>query len=129
MKIFFTLAAALLLLAGCEAPDPEQRRAALHLPPPGFKGEPAQGAQLFSTYCQACHGATAMGTEQGPPLVNDVYRTQHHADFAIHMAVRDGVRQHHWGFGDMPAVADITPEQTEHIVAFIRQEQTKAGIR
>jgi hypothetical protein len=29
----------------------------------------------------------------------------------------------------MPAVADITPEQTEHIVAYIRREQSNAGIR
>lgn len=128
MKKRFTLAA-LLLLAACEAPDPEERRASQHLPPPGFKGEPAQGAALFATYCQACHGAAGTGTDQGPPLVDKVYQTQHHADFAFHMAVRDGVRQHHWAFGDMPAVADITPEQTEHIVAFIRREQLKAGIR
>ncbi|WP_260294536.1 c-type cytochrome [Sedimenticola hydrogenitrophicus] len=128
MKKFVTFAA-LLLLAGCEAPDPEERLAALHLPPPGFKGEAAQGAPLFSTYCQACHGADGTGTEQGPPLVNDVYRPKHHADFAFHMAVRDGVRQHHWGFGDMPAVADITPEQTGHIVAYIRREQSNANIQ
>ncbi len=115
----------LLFLVACEAPDPAERRAALHLPPPGFQGDPAQGVQLFSSYCQSCHGATGYGSEQGPPLVDKVYRPAHHADFAFHVAVRDGMRQHHWGFGDMPAVADITPEQTEHVIAFIRRELLK----
>ena len=115
-------------LAACEAPDPEARRAALHLPPPGFKGEAAQGSKLFVTNCSSCHGNSALGTAQGPALINNVYRPAHHADFAVHMAVRDGVRQHHWNFGDMPAIPQITPEETAHVIAYIRQEQSKAEI-
>lgn len=118
----------ILILTGCEAPDPEARRAALHLPPPGFIGNPVQGSDLYVSNCSSCHGNNGRGTEQGPPLIDKVYRPAHHADFAVHMAVRDGVRQHHWGYGDMPAVPHITPEETAHIIAYIRQEQSKAGI-
>jgi len=127
MKKYLLLSFAIFLTA-CEAPDPEASRAALHLPPEGFVGDANQGSALFETNCSSCHGINAQGTEQGPPLVNNVYRTAHHADFAFHMAVRDGVRQHHWGFGDMPAAPQITPEQTAHVIAYIRQEQSKAGI-
>lgn len=117
-----------IFLTACEAPDPEARRAALHLPPEGFVGDAAQGRALFATNCATCHGINAQGTGQGPALVDKVYRPAHHADFAFHMAVRDGVRQHHWGFGDMPAAPQVTPEQTAHVIAYIRQEQSTAGI-
>lgn len=117
-----------LFLTACEAPDPETRRAALHLPPPGFKGNSTEGRNLFVSNCSSCHGNNAQGTEQGPSLIDNVYRNAHHADFAFHMAVRDGVRQHHWGFGDMPAVPKITAKETAHVIAYIRQEQSKAGI-
>lgn len=127
MKIFL-LFSFILILAGCEAPDPEARRAALHLPPPGFIGNPVQGSDLFVSNCSSCHGNNATGTEQGPPLINNIYRNAHHADYAFHMAVRDGVRQHHWGFGDMPAVPQISAEETAHVISYIRQEQSKAGI-
>ena len=124
----YLLVILIIFLAGCEAPDPEARQAALHLPPPGFKGNPIEGRDLFVSNCSSCHGNYAKGTEQGPPLIDNVYRTAHHADFAFHMAVRDGVRQHHWGFGDMPAAPHISPEDTAHIIAYIRREQSKAGI-
>lgn len=124
----YLLFSLVIFLTACEAPDPAARHAALHLPPEGFVGDAAQGRALFVTNCSSCHGSNGQGTEQGPPLVDNVYRPAHHADFAFHMAVRDGVRQHHWGFGDMPAVPQITAEQTAHVIAYIRQEQSKAGI-
>lgn len=126
MKKVFLLGL-VIFLAACEAPDPEARRAALHLPPPGFKADAAQGKDLFLANCSACHGNNAKGTEQGPALISKVYRPAHHADFAVHMAVRDGVRAHHWDFGDMPAVPQITPEQTAHVIAYIRQDRQKQG--
>ena len=127
MKKYFILAT-LLFLTACEMPDPAARRAALHLPPPGFIGDAAQGSKLFVAYCPSCHGNSAQGSTQGPPLISEVYRSKHHADLAIHMAVRDGVHQHHWNFGDMEAIPTINPEQTAHVIAYIRLEQSKAGI-
>lgn len=119
----------LLLLNACDIPDTEERLAAMHLPPQGFEGDPAQGEPLFSQYCQSCHGNSGKGSDQGPPLVNQVYRPGHHANLAFHMAVRDGVQAHHWDFGNMPPVTGITPRETEHIAAYIRQQQKMAGIR
>ena len=118
-----------LLLTACDVPDTEERLAAMHLPPPGFVGDPVQGEPLFSRFCQSCHGAGGAGSEQGPPLVNEVYRPGHHANLAFHMAVRDGVRAHHWGFGDMPPVEGVSPRETEHIAAYIRRQQEQAGVQ
>ncbi len=118
-----------LVLVACEGLDPEERRKAMHLPPVGFKGNVQQGRVLFNQYCAACHGPGGWGTQQGPPLVHQVYRPAHHADLTFHFAVRDGVRSHHWNFGDMKPLPDVTPEATEHIIAYVRREQRKSGIK
>ena len=68
-------------------------------------------------------------TEQGPPLVHETYRPGHHADLTFHWAVRDGARQHHWNFGDMLPVPNLTPEDVGHIIAFLREKQRDAGIK
>jgi len=61
--------------------------------------------------------------------VDPVYRPGHHADLAFHFAVRDGVKQHHWPFGDMPPQPGVTPEQVGHAIACVRALQRQAGIR
>ena len=45
------------------------------------------------------------------------------------MAVRSGVRPHHWDFGPMPPVPGLTDAQVASIVAFVREQQRAAGIR
>lgn len=123
-----TLLLATIFITGCDAPDPEAARARMHLPPPGFVGHAGTGRSLFVANCSKCHGSELTGTDKGPPLLHKLYRTSHHADLTIHFAVRDGVKQHHWQFGNMPPVEGLSPEQVEHIVSFIRQQQHKAGI-
>jgi len=117
------------LLAACDGLDPEQRRIALHLPPSDYKADAGKGRVAFRQYCASCHGQAGRGTLQGPPLVHETYRPSHHADFAFHMAVRDGVRAHHWKFGDMKPLSGVTPEATEDIIAYVRALQRNAGIR
>lgn len=117
-----------LFAAGCDKPSPEQLRQRMHLPAPGFQADAAQGRALFAAHCVVCHGAGARGSAQGPPLVDKVYRPGHHADLSFHRAVKDGVKQHHWQFGDMPPMPEVTPEQTAHIVAYLRGLQRAAGI-
>lgn len=127
--LFFIVILPALLIAGCDAPDPEVARARMHLPPPGFVGQADIGRSLFLANCSKCHGAELQGTDKGPPLAHKLYRRSHHADLTIHYAVRDGAKQHHWQFGNMPPVEGLSPEQVEHIVSFIRQQQRKAGIQ
>ena len=86
------------------------------------------GEKLFNANCSVCHGMGAAGTNQGPPLVDRIYHPGHHPDFSIRNAVGQGVRQHHWVFGDMAPVAGVSSEDVEKIICYIREEQRADGI-
>jgi hypothetical protein len=67
-------------------------------------------------------------TATGPPLVHPVYRPGHHADVAFELAVRRGVRAHHWRFGDMPPQPAVPPGEVGQITRFVRELQQANGI-
>jgi len=90
--------------------------------------ELAQGKTLFEQNCSVCHGPAGDGTAQGPPLVHIVYEPNHHADAAFILAARNGVRAHHWRFGDMAPVPGVTDEMVLEIVGYIRWLQRQVGI-
>lgn len=117
-----------LLLAGCGQTDAE-RLARLGLPPAGYQADAGRGAETFAAKCRDCHGPAARGTDKGPPLVHGYYVPGHHADLAFYSAVRNGVAQHHWEFGDMPAQPDVAPERVADVIAYVRGLQQKQGLR
>ncbi len=123
------LAVLVLPLTACGKGDPEKIRQNLHLPKPGYVADAERGREVFADKCAVCHGKSGQGTRQGPPLIHQTYRPGHHPDMAFHLAVKDGVRQHHWNFGDMPPLQGVTPEQVSDIVAYIRAAQKQAGIK
>lgn len=86
------------------------------------------GEALFNANCAICHGKGAAGTGNGPPLAHIIYEPGHHADFAFQRAVQQGVRQHHWRFGNMPTISGLTEEQVSEITAYVRRLQRDAGI-
>lgn len=99
-------------------------------PSSGLMPNPASGKPLFLQHCAACHGADLMGTEKkGPPLLHKIYEPSHHGDAAFQLAVKNGVRAHHWPYGDMAPVPQVTADDVAHITAYVRAEQRKAGIR
>ena len=86
------------------------------------------GKTLFEADCAACHGPNGSGTDQGPPFVNDIYNPGHHPDVAFLLAAQNGVRAHHWEFGDMPPVDGITESKGAAIVKYVRELQEANGI-
>ncbi|GAA4160810.1 c-type cytochrome [Shinella granuli] len=86
------------------------------------------GEKAFNAVCAACHGANAAGTEAGPPLVHEIYEPSHHGDHAFEMAVVNGVRAHHWTFGDMPAQPAMTRADLRNVIAYVREMQRANGI-
>jgi mono/diheme cytochrome c family protein len=147
MKKRTTLPAGLIglaLLTGCGQPGDETAAApataaptgtaspapptGFRVPPEGFPTDPDTGRSLFAAHCAACHGADALGTDRGPPLIHRIYEPSHHSDLAFYRAIALGVHQHHWSFGDMAAVPDVSGEDAAHIIAWIRREQRAAGI-
>jgi len=87
------------------------------------------GQTLFQENCAACHGDNGSGSDQGPPLIHDIYNPGHHADGAFFVAASRGVRGHHWRFGNMPPQPQVTARQVEKIVRFVREVQAANGIK
>lgn len=87
------------------------------------------GQRLFAQHCATCHGVNGGGVLQvGPPLVHIIYEPDHHPDEAFHAAVELGVHAHHWEFGNMPRIPDISEPEVTRIIAFIRALQRENGI-
>lgn len=96
---------------------------------PDLTGEAREGEALFNAKCASCHGANAAGRDgEAPPLVHVIYEPGHHGDGAFVSAVRDGVRQHHWPFGDMAPVEGVGDDDLGKIVAYVRALQRANGI-
>jgi len=87
-----------------------------------------EGEAKFNNFCSRCHGPQGKGTNNGPPLVHKIYEPNHHADMAFQRAAVQGVRAHHWKFGNMPKIDGVVPEDVSQIIAYIRWLQRQAGI-
>ncbi|GGB46275.1 hypothetical protein GCM10011316_17970 [Roseibium aquae] len=88
------------------------------------------GALVFNDHCALCHGQDgAGGTGQGPPLVHQIYKPSHHADGAFWLAVRNGVRAHHWTYGDMAPVPGLADAEIVQIITYVRALQRANGIQ
>ncbi len=87
-----------------------------------------RGREAFGANCSECHGPDAGGTTEGPPLVNIIYEPGHHADISFLLAVRQGVRQHHWNFGPMDPVPGVSDQEARKIVCYVRELQYANGI-
>ncbi len=102
--------------------------------PPGLSAsrpapaEFAEGERLFTSNCAGCHGIGAQGTDRGPTFLSKIYEPSHHGDAAFHMAVKNGVRAHHWQFGNMPKISGVSPEELTQIISYIRWIQRENGI-
>jgi mono/diheme cytochrome c family protein len=96
--------------------------------PPELSDQAMKGQILFDEYCSACHGANAAGSENGPPFVHKVYEPGHHADISFLLAIQRRVRAHHWKFGDMPPQPDVTSDDVQLIVSYVRELQRANGI-
>ena len=101
-----------------DAPAPPTTTAAFVVP---------DGAAVYQQYCAECHGADLRGTDKGPSQLSIIYEPNHHGDFAYRVAIRDGTREHHWWFGDMPPVEGITDLEIEKVISYIRAEQERLG--
>lgn len=114
------------VLAACEssATSPEAAKSPGGATPTEFQ----VGEAKFAASCAACHGVRGVGTKQGPPMVHKVYEPNHHADAAFQRAAENGVRAHHWEFGNMPKVEGVTAGDVDQIIRYVRWLQREAGI-
>ena len=116
----------LSLLAACDSSAPSKPAAVGGGPVPA---EFQAGETIFNANCSACHGKQAAGTDHGPPLTHKVYEPNHHGDEAFKRAAANGVKAHHWEFGNMPKIDAVTPADVDQIVKYVRWQQRQVGIQ
>lgn len=97
--------------------------------PASFTTQEQMGEAAFNAKCAACHGDSGAGRDGlGPPLIHKIYEPGHHGDMSFQLAAMNGVRAHHWAFGNMPAVEGITPSDITNITTYVRAIQRANGI-
>lgn len=108
---------------------PATDTAMLAITMPEIRGNATVGQNIFESICAACHGAQGVGNaEAGPPLIHKIYEPSHHGDESFQRAVAQGVRAHHWRFGDMPPVEGLTRGDVAMVIDYIREIQRANGI-
>ena len=123
-----------LLFAPAGGPDPSMPKAArggsvVPVTVPELTGNAVIGQRVFAAKCAQCHGDNGAGTDgSGPPLIHPTYRAGHHGDQSFVLAARNGVKSHHWPFGDMQPVEGISESEVLMVVEFIRAVQQANGI-
>lgn len=95
---------------------------------PTTPAEHRTGDSLFAANCASCHGESARGTEQGPPLLHIIYEPSHHSDASFVLAAQRGVAAHHWRFGDMPPQPQVDSASLRKIIDYVRWAQRQVGI-
>ena len=122
----------ILLIAACSGDEEEYGASQDHdahdsAPTSVMAGEHSEaglaGQKLFGANCIQCHGENAMGTNQGPPLVHEIYEPGHHGNASFVIAVARGVRAHHWDFGNMPAVEGLSIDEIHQVICYVRELQ------
>ena len=98
--------------------------------PAALSAQAATGKTYYNAVCASCHGANAAGQDRvAPPLIHRLYVSSHHGDAAFVTAVRNGARQHHWPFGNMPPLERrLTDSELNAIIIYIRELQRENGI-
>lgn len=118
------------LNSGTATPSDGQSKSMVEVEIPQFDQSAKMGEVKFDQYCASCHGNNAAGQESvAPPLVHIIYEPGHHGDGSFLRAAKQGVRAHHWPFGDMPPVDGIDDNDVTLIIAYVRALQRANGIR
>jgi cytochrome c oxidase cbb3-type subunit III len=83
---------------------------------PGFGQSGAPGADLYAQGCAVCHGAEGNGSDRGTPIATEP------SVIAMSDADLRGVL-HNGAPGGMPAFSQLTDQQAQALVLYIRQLQ------
>ncbi|OUS05069.1 hypothetical protein A9Q96_13300 [Rhodobacterales bacterium 52_120_T64] len=94
---------------------------------PEFSQTAQSGQIAYEENCATCHGDNGTGTDNGPPFLHAFYKAGHHGDGAFLNAIKNGVRAHHWRFGNMPPVEGVSDAQIRWITKYVRELQAANG--
>ena len=97
--------------------------------PAELSDQAQMGKRAYEAKWADCHGKNAAGQNGvAPTLVHKIYEPNHHSDMAFVMAAKNGVRAHHWKFGNMPPVEGLTDGDVKLIARYVRELQRENGI-
>jgi mono/diheme cytochrome c family protein len=116
VAVVVVAAAVALLIATGGSEDAEP-------PADGSPEQLALGEQVFARSCATCHGEGARGGLAGPPLVHEIYASDHHPDSSFRMAIARGVQPHHWDFAPMPPIPGLDEHEVDAVIAYVRSVQ------
>ena len=108
------ITAGVLALGACGGEDPD--RTETNTASSGL----AEGERLYQANCASCHGTDLRGTDKGPSHLSEVYEPNHHSDQAFVLAAKNGVRAHHWKFGDMAPVPRVDDGELSLPILYVR---------
>ena len=129
LLVVVALGAAGYLVVSGDAADEERPIVSVDVPA-ALSVQAQLGQKTYEANCASCHGGNGAGQDGvAPPLVHIIYEPGHHGDESFQRAVAQGVRAHHWPFGDMPPVDGLTRDDVADVVAYIRELQRANGIR
>ena len=80
-----------------------------------------EGKKFYQATCLSCHGTSSRGSAKGPPLI--IYERSYHSDEKFRDAVRNGVHQHHWKYGDMPPIKNASDQDIANLIWYVRELQ------
>ncbi len=125
VSFLFLIAITIGVITGCKGEEEKPLKSvSTSVVPLEYK----KGEVAFNSYCAKCHGEKGIGTKEGPPFIDKVYEPNHHGDMSFLLAAKNGVRAHHWKFGNMPKVLAATEKEVKEIVEYVRWLQRDAGI-
>ncbi|WP_420407527.1 c-type cytochrome [Hoeflea sp.] len=130
IAVVLLLGAAVFFFRGIFTPDqPATGAAMVSVTVPELSGPAQDGEALFNRSCATCHGKNAAGQDGvAPPLIHKIYEPNHHGDASFRLAAANGVRAHHWPFGNMPPVEGITETEIRKITLYVRELQRANGV-
>lgn len=99
----------------------------VNLPPytAGSPGDPRRGADVFATFCSACHGPNGEGTRKASSIVNGTYLAlvSNQGLRTIVIAGRPELGAPDWR-NDLPG-RPMTPQQISDVVAWLAAQRPK----
>lgn len=117
------------VVSACDVQEGKPNDASSALfPSDGFKSNVIHGAALYKAHCAHCHGRKGEGTSQGIALVHGDFAPSKRPNLSFFFAVRRGVKHSEANTRGINPLADISAEDTAHIIRFIREQQVEAGI-
>jgi len=125
IKLFFIILAIYIPVSCVQEADVQDQQVSDN----GKASSLIDGQKLYAKLCAGCHGRGGKGTKQGPPLIHKIYEPSHHNDASFYRAVKKGVQAHHWQFGNMPPIENISDSDMSTIIFYVRHQQRKVGIK